>query len=73
MKANTGSQVASFVDLMSFSNSSNLASGDFLAAFPLMSNCLKLREVTEVGVLPTGNGEQKKASRPSRSTESFSN
>ena len=71
-KANTGSQVASFVNLMSFSDSSNLASGDFLAASPLISNCLELREVTEAEVLPTGNGEQKKASRPSRSTESFS-
>ena len=44
MRANTGSQVVSFLNLMSFSDSSNLASGGFLAASPLICNCLELRE-----------------------------
>ena len=50
--------------LMSFSGPLNLASGGFLAAPPLICNCLNLPfgnsgKVMEAGVLPTRNGEQK--------------
>ena len=58
MRANTGSQVVSFLNLMSFSDSSNLASGGFLLLLHLFATVWNSGEVTEAGVLPTGNGEQ---------------
>ena len=70
MRANTGSQVVSFLNLMSFSDSSNLASGGFLAASPLICNCLELREGHRgwsVAYRKWGTKKKKKASRPSRS------
>ena len=50
---------------MSFSGPYNLASGGFLAAPSLISNCSKSAlwnsgKVMEAGVLPTRNGGQKK-------------